>query len=576
MDHVQRGLRVSLFVAVMVMVGSSAAAGEVVTFQAGPSGVSWQPLVPFEHGILTVSAPDGVVFQEEFKAGGRPAFSPFAQPGYSPPDGTYVWQVTLGRPSAIHPALRDAAKANRGQGDIDIEAAYNAAATRATQVQSGAFLIERGAIVPSNLVEPGAGTKGSAPSSAVPDPFRQAEWLHDDPSIRQVDQVIADDLIVQGSLCVGFDCVNNESFGFDTIRMKENNTRIKFEDTSVGSFPTNDWQLTANESASGGASKFSIEDITGARVPFTIRAGAATNSIFVDSTGRLGLRTATPVLDVHVNTSNTPAHRLEQNNSGGFVAQTWDVAGNEANFFVRDVTGGSRLPFRIRPGAPTSSLDISASGEVGIGTASPDGLQINVAVAEAARSVDNVRLGVLEGTPRLILEDSGSTQWEMDNNAGRLRLFNPGAERFTITSTGNVGIGTAAPANPLQMASGAHVTAGGVWTDASSRELKQDIRELTPGEALNALVQIAPVRYASRIDPTEQHVGFIAEDVPDLVATRDRKALSPMDIVAVLTRVVQEQQKTVEAQQKAIAELTSKLKALEAAQDSPRSVDTAQ
>src|SRR3981189_1202573 len=96
-----------------------------------------------------------------------------------------------------------------------------------------------------------------------------------------------------------------ESFGFDTIRMKENNTRIKFDDTSTAAgFPANDWQLTANDSASGGASKFSIEDITGAKVPFTIRAGAATNSIFVDSTGRLGLRTATPVLDIHANTSN--------------------------------------------------------------------------------------------------------------------------------------------------------------------------------------------------------------------------------------------------------------------------------
>ena len=38
---------------------------------------------------------------------------------------------------------------------------------------------------------------------------------------------------------------------------------------------------------------------------------------------------------------------------------------------MRDVTGGSQLPFRIRPGAPTSSLDIASSGNVGIGTSSP-------------------------------------------------------------------------------------------------------------------------------------------------------------------------------------------------------------
>ena len=41
-------------------------------------------------------------------------------------------------------------------------------------------------------------------------------------------------------------------------------------------------------------------------------------------------------------------------------------------------------------------------------------------------------------------------------------------------------------------------------------------------------------------------VGFIAEDVPDLVATTDRKGLSSMDIVAVLTSVVKDQQKTID------------------------------
>ncbi|MGN6517942.1 MAG: hypothetical protein ACTHK2_00775, partial [Dokdonella sp.] len=51
------------------------------------------------------------------------------------------------------------------------------------------------------------------------------------------DQVIPDDLIVQGSQCVGFDCVDNETFGFDTLRLKENNTRIVFFDTSADPYP---------------------------------------------------------------------------------------------------------------------------------------------------------------------------------------------------------------------------------------------------------------------------------------------------------------------------------------------------
>src|SRR3954462_11319724 len=133
------------------------------------------------------------------------------------------------------------------------------------------------------------------------------------------DFVIPDDLIVQGSACVGLDCVDGESFGFDTIRLKENNTRIKFDDTSTSAgFPNNDWQLTANDSASGGLNKFSIENTTVGTIPFTVVGPAPTNSLFVSSTGRVGLRTATPGLDLHISTSDTPAERLEQTAAGGF------------------------------------------------------------------------------------------------------------------------------------------------------------------------------------------------------------------------------------------------------------------
>ena len=569
MDQVQRALSVGLFVLIAVVLALPVAAADIVAFDAGSSGLTWKLLVPFEHGVLTVSTPDGLVFQEEFGAGKGVSFNPFAQPNYQPQDGTYIWQVVLGQPSMVHPKLRAAALAARGDGDPNIEAAHRAASALATLTQSGAFQILNGAIVPSTLVEPGTRPRGTGPRSMAPDPFKQVDWPLDDPSIRQADQVIPDDLIVQGSACIGLDCVNNESFGFDTIRLKENNLRIHFDDTSTASgFPANDWRLIANDSASGGSSKFSIEDSTGAKTPFTITAGAATNSIFVDSTGRVGLRTSTPVLDVHVNTSNTPAHRLEQNNTGGFTAQTWDVAGNEANFFVRDVTGGSRLPFRIRPGAPTSSIDIAASGNVGIGTASPS-RKLHV----AGTSYPSILIEATGGANGGVLELKDTTNSHQIYEQGAdLLVAGNGGNRIDVAfkSDGKVGIGTTTPANPLEMASGAFVSAAGVWTDVSSRELKQDIRELTAGEAQIAFEQLAPVRYTSKIDPTERHVGFIAEDVPDLVATKDRKALSPMDIVAVLTRVVQEQQKAVEAQQKIIAELAAKIEALQAAQDNPR------
>ena len=200
------------------------------------------------------------------------------------------------------------------------------------------------------------------------------------PAVASADVVVPDDQIVQGSQCVGLDCVNDEAFGFASQIYKENNNRILFNDTSASpGFTTRNWGLIANSNASGGADYFGLmdlgadgTDVTGPGIyPFKVAAGAGDNALSIESGGDVGLGTDAPDRDLEIKRQDTPTIRLDQDGTGGFTAQTWDVAGNEANFFVRDVTGGSRLPFRIRPGAPTSSVDISANGNVGIGIASP-------------------------------------------------------------------------------------------------------------------------------------------------------------------------------------------------------------
>lgn len=68
------------------------------------------------------------------------------------------------------------------------------------------------------------------------------------------------------------------------------------------------------------------------------------------------------------------------------------------------------------------------------------------------------------------------------------------------------------------------------------------------------------MRFRYKNNKEEEYLGFIAEDVPDLVASKDRKGMSPMDVVAVLTKVAQEQQKTISELQRRIAELEKKTK----------------
>jgi hypothetical protein len=391
------------------------------------------------------------------------------------------------------------------------------------------------------------------------------------------DFVIADDLIVQGSTCTGFDCINNENFGFDTLILKENNLRILFLDTSSQTgFPTNDWRLIANDSASGGANFFAIEDATAARQVFRVDAGAPADSLRVSSVGNVGIGTATPALDLSINTSNTPGLRLEQNNSGGFTAQTWDIAGNEANFFVRDVTGGSRLPLRIRPGAPTSSIDIAANGNIGIGTASP---QI---------SVDSAGIDIVSSqNPEIHFHHMPSgtgpndganivlanTDFLITNReAGNTRFFVNGAERMRIDANGNIGIGTTNPGRQLHTTgtirfAGLPNCASGIVTNASgdlaclasSRQLKHVAGELPPGVALANVMALRPQVGSYKETPDVPEHWLIAEDVaavdPALVGLRDGHpyTVKIQGVIADLVAVIQGQQRRIEALERATA-----------------------
>lgn len=112
------------------------------------------------------------------------------------------------------------------------------------------------------------------------------------PHLAYADQVIAGDLIVQGSACVGLDCVNNENFGFDTIRLKENNLRIKFEDTSsTGAFPTTDWQIIINDSNNGGRSYFGIDNVTSGNAVLRIYDGIGAGIVIGEGSTDSGANT---------------------------------------------------------------------------------------------------------------------------------------------------------------------------------------------------------------------------------------------------------------------------------------------
>ncbi|MBN2807979.1 MAG: tail fiber domain-containing protein [Deltaproteobacteria bacterium] len=107
-----------------------------------------------------------------------------------------------------------------------------------------------------------------------------------------------------------------------------------------------------------------------------------------------------------------------------------------------------------------------------------------------------------------------------------------------IRSNGMIGLGMTEPEYPLHAANGAFLSPEGVWANASSRDYKSNIKDLTYEDASTALKELRPSRFTYKSNEKNEYLGFIAEDVPELVATQDRKGLSAMDIVAVLTTVV--------------------------------------
>jgi len=146
------------------------------------------------------------------------------------------------------------------------------------------------------------------------------------------------DLIVDGKACIGTDCAAGETFGQDIQKLKHNNTRLLFEDTSTSvGFPATDWRLTANDTTTGGVNRFSIEDVTAATVPFTIRGAAPSTSLFVSNIGRVGLGTATPDSRLDIEATGTVDIRLTS--TGGDV---WRQTNDAAGFGVELVGSGFR------------------------------------------------------------------------------------------------------------------------------------------------------------------------------------------------------------------------------------------
>ena len=226
-----------------------------------------------------------------------------------------------------------------------------------------------------------------------------------------------------------------------------------------------------------------------------------------------------------------------------------------------------------------NQVDVTINGgNVGIGTSHPT-VPLHVSQGASGVPVDTTQsFMILEsnGSPRFLdIATPATTVGGMRFNVGAnsrgwlyysgvnnahlpdAMVFGAGSlDRMVLQGTGNLGIGTFSPSERLHVSG--NILATGSITGGSSRAFKDNIVPLTDLEALEAFSSLEPVKFTYKADDSgDLQLGFIAEDVPELVAIPSRKGITPMDLIAVLTSVVQQQQEHIEALEERLKRLES-------------------
>lgn len=272
------------------------------------------------------------------------------------------------------------------------------------------------------------------------------------------------------------------------------------------------------------------------RTKMTLADGDCTITGNLIVEGGIAVGATYPNTEIEVVGNATPAGAAIIRSSYGPSYRNWfgemKFTGADG-LILNSQTGGTFAEIRFQNNGATNMF-LRSNGNLGIGTDAPD---TKLEAWGSARFGDRSTTPLIQGGIVDIHNPSGS------GDSLVVTAYSFGTQKlFVVEGGGNVGIGNANPSHLLDVGNSGAYCNGGAWVSGSSRDFKDHIEELTTEDALATLTELKPTSFTYKSDPDEVTLGFIAEDVPDLVATNDRKGLVAMDIVAVLTKVVQSQQ----------------------------------
>ncbi len=109
------------------------------------------------------------------------------------------------------------------------------------------------------------------------------------------------------------------------------------------------------------------------------------------------------------------------------------------------------------------------------------------------------------------------------------------------TGDGKIGLGVSNPTEVIEHSSGAHLTAGGVWTNASDVALKENFREVDGDDLLDRIDRLPILRWNYRAESDDvTHIGPTAQDFKRLFDVGDNdRSISTVDPSGIALAAIQ-------------------------------------
>jgi len=340
---------------------------------------------------------------------------------------------------------------------------------------------------------------------------------------------------VTGSLNVSDDSTTRTNLGLGTIATQDaDSIAVTGGTATLGA-------LTVSGSDSGDLVRITQ---TGSGNALVVEDSANPDStpFVVTHDGKVGIGTSSPNATLEIGGTATPTIRLQENGGG---AKRLELSIDSSS--VGRIGANQSAQALAFDTVGTERMRIDSSGNVGIGTSSPNGKLHLKEATNLSESAPHIRI---EGNAYTGFHWLDGTAYYIGQNSPyrSLRLYSGGATT-----------------------AGVNLAAGGTsWGTFSDERLKYDIEPITDG--LTKLANVRCVSYRLKdvdAEDSKKKIGVIAQDlvglIDEVIDTTKRSgddteymSIRYTELIPVLVKAIQEQQELIESQQSKIDALTTK------------------